>query len=250
MECYRVRGDALEQEKSIWGALDADPRVYPLIAVVGGGGKTTLLYALMREAGKMGLRVLLTTTTHMELPPARLWAKSREEARALLEHGGAAVFALPCEEGKCGPPHLSPEECLALADLVLVEADGARHLPLKAPAPHEPVLPKEPSLVIGVAGLDSVGRPLQGVCHRPERVAALLEKRREELVTPQDLARLLSHPAGQKKGVRGEYRAVLNKADDPQALLFAKEAAMELEAQGVPGAILHFEKEERGTCWY
>ena len=249
MECYGLQGGMLRQKSGLWQTLGADPRASRLTAVVGGGGKTTLLYALAREAARMGLRVLLTTTTHIGSPPAGLWAQTEEQARALMQKRGAAVFVLPSAEEKCLPPPLAPEECLAFADLVLVEADGSRHLPLKAPAAHEPVLPRRPLLVIGMAGLDSIGKPLAQVCHRPQQGAALLGKTEGEQVAPQDLACLLSHPSGQKKGVKGPYRAVLNKADTPQALADAGRAAALLKERGIVSAVLHFDEEERGTCW-
>lgn len=49
-----------------------------------------------------------------------------------------------------------------LADLVLVEADGAKRLPLKAPAGWEPVLPGRFDVVIGVARGGCRGKALCG----------------------------------------------------------------------------------------
>jgi molybdenum cofactor cytidylyltransferase len=66
-----------------------------------------------------------------------------------------------------------PIEILAREDvsLVVVEADGSRMKPCKAPAEHEPVMPVGTSLVVPVAGIDAVGRRIDQVCHRPERVS-------------------------------------------------------------------------------
>ena len=52
------------------------------------------------------------------------------------------------------------EEARKKADLTLIEADGARHLPCKAPAEHEPALLSSSDLVIGVTGLSALGQPL------------------------------------------------------------------------------------------
>ena len=46
------------------------------------------------------------------------------------------------------------------SDVLLIEADGARRLPLKAPRDHEPVIPPDTSLVVPVAGIDALGQPL------------------------------------------------------------------------------------------
>ncbi|HEY3122279.1 MAG TPA: putative selenium-dependent hydroxylase accessory protein YqeC, partial [Vicinamibacteria bacterium] len=40
-----------------------------VVAVAGAGGKTTLVYRLAEEARRCGLRVLVTTTTHMGTLP-------------------------------------------------------------------------------------------------------------------------------------------------------------------------------------
>ena len=41
-----------------------------VISLVGGGGKTTLLYALARHYSAQGQRVLVSTTTHIQRPDA------------------------------------------------------------------------------------------------------------------------------------------------------------------------------------
>ena len=55
--------------------MQIDYEKYPVIAVVGGGGKTSLIYRLTDELIDKGKRVIITTTTHMagesELPFAR-----------------------------------------------------------------------------------------------------------------------------------------------------------------------------------
>ena len=76
-------------------------------------------------------------------------------------------------EGKLTAPALSFETLAQLADFVLVEADGAKRLPLKAHAPHEPVIPPNTRQTIYVVGADGFGRPIRQICHRPERYAAL-----------------------------------------------------------------------------
>ena len=106
-------------------------------------------------------------------------------------------------------------------------ADGAKRLPLKAPAPHEPVIPPEAALVVAVAGLDGIGRPILETAFRPERYAALLGRSANDLVTPEDVARVLADAAGQRKGVAPGMRfaVVLNKADDAARVALAARVA-------------------------
>ena len=69
-------------------------------------------------------------------------------------------------------------------DYVLVEADGAARRPLKAHAPHEPVIPPNACRTVYVVGADGFGHPIREVCHRPERYAALCGAAEDDIVTP------------------------------------------------------------------
>lgn len=71
-----------------------------MISLVGGGGKTTLMYAFAEYYAKRGLKTLATTTTHIFRPEETLWAKTAEEAEELWRHGSYAVAGRPAESGK------------------------------------------------------------------------------------------------------------------------------------------------------
>ena len=137
--------------------------------------------------------------------------------------------------------------------MVLVEADGAKRLPLKAPAEHEPVIPPCADAVAAVAGMDAGGQAVGAVCHRPERVCALLGAGAEHVLTPADAALLLASPQGGRKGV-GEamaFRCVLNKADTPERAAHARAVAGRLAERGIHSAITYYREEERGgLCWF
>ena len=106
-----------------------------------------------------------------------------------------------------------------------MEADGSRGLPLKAPAEHEPVLPAGTELVIAVAGMSCAGMPLATVAHRPERYANLTGLAPDAFITPNAVARVLTHPQGQRRGVTGCWMVLLNQADTPERLAFAHAVA-------------------------
>ena len=120
-------------------ALDLDMISCRRIGLVGGGGKTTALFRLAREALEAGLRVIITTTTHMKMErgiPLLVDAQTEAVAEALTQ---SPIVMTGCRDPK-NPEKISgvSEEMLQayekLANLVLVEADGAKRLPLKAPA--------------------------------------------------------------------------------------------------------------------
>lgn len=216
-----------------------------VVSLVGGGGKTTLLYAMARHCAAKGWRVLVSTTTHIQCPE-RSWARTEAQREALWAAGQFAVAGTPSEGGKLTrPPAL--QEWMAQADAVFLEADGAKRLPCKAPADHEPVLLPESDWVLAVAGLSAVGRPLQEVCFRLENACALLGVGPEMPLTPALLAKLLASDAGGRKNVgTRRFAAVLNQADTPERQAAGKTTQEILQTQyGVTAVLTQFTEEER-----
>jgi probable selenium-dependent hydroxylase accessory protein YqeC len=97
----------------------------------------------------------------------------------------------------------------SLCDVVLVEADGARHRPFKAPANFEPVLPDQTTTVLAVIGADALGRVIADQCHRPLRVAAAAGCSPYERLTPARAATVLTSPYGSFKGCPTQARKVV-----------------------------------------
>ena len=156
-----------------------------LTALIGGGGKTTLLYALARELAETG-SVIVTTSTKIRVP-AHLPAANPETPEALaaaLKRTSPLCLGSPWPEDKLAAPTLPFGALVRAADYVLTEADGSKGLPAKAHAPHEPVIPPEAGTVILVLGADAFGQPISRVCHRPERFAALTGCSPDEPLTP------------------------------------------------------------------
>ena len=216
-----------------------------VVSLVGGGGKTTLLYAMARHCAAKGWKVLVSTTTHIQCPE-RNWARTEAQREALWAAGQFAVAGAPAEGGKLTRlPAL--EEWMAQADAVFLEADGAKRLPCKAPAAHEPVLLPESDLVLAVAGLSAVGRPLREVCFRLENACALLGVGPEMPLTPALLAKLLASDAGGRKNVGARrFAAVLNQADTPERQAAGKTTQEILQTQyGVTAVLTQFTEEER-----
>lgn len=161
-------------------------------AIMGGGGKTTLLYKLGAELSQRG-KVILATTTHIFTPThcPVLTGATAEHVQNALTYTPLICVGEPCKEGKLSPPLLSIDTLKTLADYVLVEADGSKGLPLKAHAPYEPVLPDSANVTILVIGADGLNRPIRDVCHRSELYARLAEADDTDPVTPQLAARVI-----------------------------------------------------------
>ena len=186
-----------------------------VVSLVGGGGKTTLLYQLSAHCARKGWRVLAATTTHIRQPDHNM-AHTEAECSALWAAGEYAVLGTPSGGGKLtAPPPDLLHRWIPQADAVFLEADGAKRMPCKAPASREPVLLPECDTVLAVAGLSAVEKPLETVCFRLETACALLGAAPETLLTPELLARLLASEAGGRKQVgERQFYAVLNQADD------------------------------------
>ncbi len=141
-------------------------------AVIGGGGKTTLLSVLGAELAREH-RVLLCTTTRMFPFPGLPWAQNGRELDRLRRTCRLLCGGTPAENGKLAALDLPIRELAERFDYVLVEADGAAGRPLKAHADHEPVIPAETRRRICVVGASGFGRPIREAAHRPERFAYL-----------------------------------------------------------------------------
>lgn len=182
----------------LWQALEIEKGV---TAIIGSGGKTSLMNRLCRE---LPGTVIVCTSTHI-MPPKDL----------PLETGHLTALPYPklcagtrAASGKLTAPVDSFEALASLADYVLVEADGARRLPLKAHLSYEPVVPSCANQVIQVLGISGIGRPIGEAAHRPEQYARLCGARESDPVTPDRAAAVLR--------AEGLYtRVLLNQADGP-----------------------------------
>ena len=229
-----------------------------LVSIVGAGGKTTVLFELAEDLAERGLDVVLTTTTKIFDPrqepgrrfdrvllAAELAEASQEpgETPAFFEHGPSVerrgrIVVLGSREvpgtGKLQGVH--PNWMTRLRRdwaYVLVEADGARGRSIKAPGDHEPVVPPSTAVVIGVVGLDCLGRPMDGATvHRPERFQALTGCPNRTPIRPVHIAALASAREGLFKGAPPGSRRILllNKAD--RCVLPATEVLQEILAAG------------------
>lgn len=186
------------------------------ICLVGGGGKTTVMYELAAAWAACGRKVLVLTSTHILCPADGSFAADVPAVQNLWQQGRYAVIGTPeFATGKLTAPPQDLYEALQLqAGVILCEADGSRHYPCKVPAEHEPVLWPDSDIVLAVAGMDALGRPLAQACQRPQLAAELLGCSAEKIIDAQMLASLLLSEQGARKNVGVcAYYIVLNKCD-------------------------------------
>lgn len=194
--------------------------MFRIICLVGAGGKTTIMYELAKKYAQQGKKVLVTTSTHI-YEPSENYVESLEAARGLWQKGCYAVAGK--REVGTGKLIELPEAELkryeAEADVVLVEADGAKGKPCKVPRAGEPVILPESDTVLGVVGLDALGCSIKGACFRVDEVCALLGVTAEHVLTEADLVSILLSEQGTRKAVgTRKYYVVLNKCDNAALL--------------------------------
>ncbi len=140
-----------------------------VVAFVGAGGKTSTLVTLGHELVEAGFRVLATTTTRigadqLDVMPYSLNLNDgvKQLSLALSDHKFVFLYSDIRSNKVYGPPlEYIPQLLDSVdSDVILIEADGARGLPLKAPKSHEPVIPVETTLVVPTASLSVLGKPL------------------------------------------------------------------------------------------
>jgi probable selenium-dependent hydroxylase accessory protein YqeC len=227
-----------------------DIRHGEVISLVGGGGKTTLMFALARELASGDGCVITTTTTKIFEPstsdtPLLLLEMDEENLMRLLLANMKKYRHITIASGKLTSGKLngiSPEFVVKLAGLsqvsyIVVEADGAAHKSLKAPNPTEPVIPLNTSLVIPVVGVDAIGcRLTEKYVFRPEIVSSLLGLPLGKVISTEDIAFLITHHHGIIKGSPEGARIVpfINKMDLDEGLLKGKNLADKILAMRHP----------------
>jgi len=199
---------------------------HELISLVGGGGKTTAMFALAQALKSLQKRVLVTTTTNIFYPEKdecdAVIVNEAPDAEMLHGVSGGTVTVLGgkvVNERKLAGVDKGFIEKLhqrGLFDHILVECDGSKRKPIKAAAHYEPIVPENTTRTIGVIGLDAVGQPIdEDHVHRAEIFCAVVGRRLGELLDTQAVVELIASPQGLFKGVpeTSPRYVLLNKAD-------------------------------------
>ena len=204
-------------------ALKIEPGI---TAIIGSGGKSTLLKTLGLELMRAGGRVLLCTATRMFPVAGVPWdGSSRRLDAAPWKPGGLHVPGCTCEAcagmshgsicqagvldpetGKLSAPAEPLNELAQRFDYVLAEADGSKRLPLKAHAAWEPVIPSGTANIVWIVGASGLGKPIAEVVHRPE-----LFCEPTDIATPERVAQVLNAEM-QALGL-STARVMLNQVD-------------------------------------
>ncbi len=162
-----------------------------IYAIVGAGGKTGLLKEMAARFREQGKSVFATTTTHMFMEEDTLLTEDTDVIIDELRNNGYVFAGIPEEPKIKALPEAVYSRVCEAADVVLVEADGSKHMPLKYPNATEPVIPDNADEIIVVCGLHGLNKAAKDVCHRLELVKQHLNITDDTLITPYHVYRLV-----------------------------------------------------------
>jgi len=210
------------------------------IAIVGAGGKTTALFQLARQIDGLAW---VTTTTHlgtdqMGLADRHFVVQDDDEFLTdLLKQQKVTLitgpFTLDNRVRSLAPEQLELMRHHADGEKIsiLIEADGSRSIPLKAPGEHEPPIPAWVTHAIVVVGLSVLGKPFtpQWV-YRPELFAQLTGLEEGAPVTIDTISGMLVQPQGGLKNMplQAQKVALFNQADSAEIQALAKSVVPKL----------------------
>lgn len=231
----------------------------PLICLVGAGGKTTTMFTIASALKNMGQQVLVTTTTKIFHPERNQYDSLIIEAAGTPSH---------LEEGKpgtitCLGKRLSSKDNKLIGidkervdqiydtgyfHTIIVEGDGAKRKPIKAPGTGEPVIPQKTTLMLGVIGLDALGKPVTDEnVHRWRQFCEVTSTKENDPIDEDAIIRLITSPNGLFKNAPKSSRRIvfLNKADIPHLKTAANRIRQTLESKhGIDVAITAAQKNQ------
>ena len=203
--------------ESIYQKLSIDLSKREIISFVGAGGKTTTIEKLSKELCTHAKKVLVTTSTAMYNPNMEIYDKVFigsfpkdyiPKSKSITFYADATIgMKVKCLDLEILDEIISQN----LFDYVLIEADGSREKPIKAPNDTEPVISKYTTKTVGVIGLDSLNQPIKEICHRPEIFCKLTNNKMDDCIDIDSIINLVKSPKGLFKNALGEKILYLNK---------------------------------------
>lgn len=174
-----------------------------IIAVAGSGGKTSLIKELSAEYRAQGKTVFVTTTVHMFKEEDTVCTDDAETIIKQLNETGYVMAGIGEGVKITGLSRDTYEAVCSHADVVLVEADGSKHMPLKYPNDTEPVIPDNADEIMVVCGLHGLGMKAPDCCHRIELVKECLGISNDTVITPVHVQKLVTE--GYMKPLKQKY---------------------------------------------
>jgi len=245
--------------ESFYNVINIETRKKEMVCLVGAGGKTSAMFCLARELSAKGKKILATTTTAIYYPESEQYDKiliSEKESLDLFYNINDGITVLGrsvSPEGKLlgvSPEFLDVLFYEELFDYILVEGDGSKGRSIKAPAGYEPVIPSCTTKVLGLIGLDSIGRKISSeYVHRPELFCSILGCREGDIIDAGIISKLIAHREGLFKAspALAERYVILNKAEGEERRNAASDIKRRLSDMGynIKGIVISSMKDSK-----
>lgn len=190
----------------------------PFISITGGGGKTTLMIGLAKFLKEKGKTVLITTTTKLISPYLLDYGQDKvfsdESILNYVPNPQEVVFyAHISQEDKkdkednkwCSPGFDNLAKLYEIYDVIISEADGSKHLPVKIHTFKDPQIHPLTTFTISVFGMWALNCKTCEVAFGPSI---------DSVVDSSYMTWYFSNPDGILKGTIPYHRAVVfNGAD-------------------------------------
>lgn len=201
-----------------------------IVSFIGSGGKTSLMW-YFAEHFRNRKKVLVTTTTKIAMPTDNFYDffyQNTAEIARPLERGITLVGQSVEKVDKLGYAE-NISDFFPFFDIILIEADGSRQLPLKGWATFEPVVLENTTQTIGIVPLSSLGKRInETTIHRLPLFLELTDARLGDVVTVQTLIDLVQHPKGLFQKSHGQKCLYLNQVETEKEYQLAKEFVQRL----------------------
>lgn len=210
----------------MYSLLNIEIEAKEMICFVGAGGKTSTMFRLSQELSQKNKNVLITTTTAVYFPEKKSFDNiiiSEQEDIGIFDGiigSGITVLGKAISpEGKLlgvNPKFLNTIFLKGMFDFILIEGDGSKGRPVKAPAEHEPVIPSHTTKLVGLVGVDCVGKTVSKEnVHRPEHFCRIVGCSEGDLINIEMIGKLIIHNQGLFKATpeQSEKYLILNKVD-------------------------------------
>jgi probable selenium-dependent hydroxylase accessory protein YqeC len=234
-----------------------------VVAFAGAGGKSSAIVTTAAELAQDGMTVLAAPTTKMLIKEAQkigplVTSEDADELRAKVREalsGGASTVVAGSgllsknRIGGVDPAWIS--SLASLVDVVLIEADGARHRPIKGTAEHEPALPDAATLVVPVANIAALGAPVdEEHVHRPELFSKLTGVGLGQSITARAFARALADGSLANIPENARPAALITGVEPGKSMADASIVTRELWRMGVKKVVLtSLPGESPGRVW-
>lgn len=192
-----------------------------VVSFVGGGGKTSSIFTLAHELKDKGLKIAVTTTTHMMIPTSNecditlINSTLNDVITASKSNKVVALGSLNSNNKFSSPDENIIDNLKHIFDVVLIEADGARQCPIKVPNSYEPVIHKDSNIFVAVVGIDCFNKSIKDIAHRPNNVANFLHTDVNHVLTLNDISTIVTSGNGLMKSsanIKNRF-VIINKAD-------------------------------------